>query len=510
MIPFPHRFAGTAGRFELPATPRIAGPTELVELVRQEVPSLVWSQVDNRPDVVLELDPGLVAEGYRLRVEPTTVTIQAGADAGAFYAIQTMKQLLPADACRRARIPGQVWSMPTGLIEDAPTFSWRGCMLDVARHFLPKTFVLKLIDLLAFHKLNVLQLHLTDDEGWRFQSDRYPRLTEVGGWRQETKMYRVESGDGTPHGGFYTKADLAEIVAYAARRFVTVVPEIEMPAHSLAAINAYPILSTDPDAQGNDSTPPGQATVNVEDTTFEFVFGVLEEVLEVFPSEFVHIGGDEVPPEPWLGDPRAQAKMRELGLTEPVQLQAWFMGNVDRWLADRGRRMVCWHDIDPTDLTPGAVVMSWRDNAGGSAAARAGRDTVMAPHTSTYLDYYQSDSPDEPVAMGGPNTVEVILGHEPVPAELSTEEAARVLGTQCELWTEYMPTPERVEYMAFPRICAFAETAWRSDRNRSYPEFLERLRPHLDRLDALGVGYRPLDGPHPWQAGGTGRLKRLD
>jgi len=271
MIPLPHRYAGTAGTFELPTTPRIAGPSELIELVRQELSGLGvrWLEVapDDGPDVMLGIDSRLVAEGYRVRIEPSLVTLEGGSDAGVFYALQTFKQLLPASACRRAAMPGLSWSVPTGLIDDAPTFRWRGCMLDVARHFLPKAFVFKLIDLLAFHKLNVLQLHLTDDEGWRFESRRYPRLTEVGGWRRETRMYRVPTGDGTPHGGFYTQADLAEIVAYAARRFVTVVPEIEMPAHSLAAVNAYPVLGTDPDAQGIDSTPRGQRTLNVEDTT---------------------------------------------------------------------------------------------------------------------------------------------------------------------------------------------------------------------------------------------------
>lgn len=499
MIPLPQRSSLSSERFSFAATTRLTGPVELTDLVRQELGGLGvrWSEAGPLPALTVGHDPALAREGYAVRISTDTVELSGGSAAGVFYGLQTLRQLLPASALRRAQ-GFRDWTLPCGEIADEPALSWRGLMMDVARHFMPKDFLFKLIDLLALHKLNVLQLHLTDDEGWRFDCARYPLLTLVGGWRPETQMYAQPTADGTPHGGFYTQDDLAELVAYAAQRFVTIVPEIEMPAHAGAAIRAYPALGT-----AEPST-----VLNVEDATLSFVFDVLDEVLAVFPSEFVQVGGDEVPPGPWERDPGAVARMRALGLTDAALLRDWFMGEVGRWLDARGRRAVTWGGLDPRFAPPNAAVMSWQSIEAGVEAVRSGRDAVMAPASPTYFDAYQSESGDEPMVMGGLTTVESLVAYEPVPASLSAAEAARVLGTQSQLWTEYLPTPARVEYQVFPRLCAFAEAAWRTTQSRSYADFLPRLRAQLPRLDALGVGYRPLEGPHPWQRGGTGRFQR--
>jgi hexosaminidase len=524
MIPWPMSYAEREGSFVLDDEVVLDAPPELAEIVARELQGFgprrgaggeaaaegasgVAGGETRR--MILEVDTSLPDEGYHLDVTPDQVRVRGGAPAGVFYAIQTLKQLLPPDAYRAAHASRTAWRVPCCQIEDRPTHSWRGCLLDVARHFMPKHFLLRLIDLLAMHKLNVLQLHLTDNDGWRVESTRYPRLTQVGAWRAETKWWWEERGDGIPHGGFYTQADLREIVAYAGQRFVTVVPEIEMPAHTFAAITAYPELGPHPDAPPQSSVPAKHDDVlNVEDSTLEFFQNVLDEVLEIFPSTFIHIGGDECPKEPWRNSPRAQQRMRELGLANEDELQSWFITQMDTWLTAKGRRLVGWDEILEGGLAPGATVMSWRGEEGGITAARAGHDVVMAPTSPTYFDYYQSTSADEPLAIGGHVPLEAVYAYEPIPEGLSQAEASHVLGAQFQVWTEFLSAGPHVEYMAFPRACAFAEAVWRSRRDRSYEEFLERLDQHLERLDALSVNYRPVSGPLPWQKGGTGRFNR--
>ncbi|GAA2758325.1 family 20 glycosylhydrolase [Actinopolymorpha rutila] len=512
MIPWPTSYLPGQGSFTLDDATVVEGPPALSEIWRTDLGALAArtpATGDGCSRVDLDLDAGLPAEGYHLEVRPEVVRIRGGSPAGVFYAVQTLRQLLPPDSLRRAAVGPALTTVPCCVVEDAPAHGWRGGLLDVARHFVPKEFVLRYVDLLALHKLNVLQLHLTDNDGWRFESRKYPRLTEVGGWRPETRWVWEESGDGTPHGGFYSRADLAEIVAYAASRFVTIVPEIEMPAHTFAAIAAYPELGNDPDLAPQTCVPStGHDVVNVEESTVTVFTDVLAEVLEVFPSPFVHIGGDECPKEPWRNSPRAQARMRELGLADEDALQSWFVRRMDDWLSAHGRRLVGWDEILEGGLASGATVMSWRGESGGVTAARAGHDVVMAPTDPTYFDYYQSDQDDEPLTIGGLNTLESVYAYEPVPAELTGPEAKHVLGAQFQLWGEFQPNGASVEYMTFPRACAFAEAVWRERRTRSYEEFRDRLVAHLPRLDALGVNYRPLDGPRPWQRGGRGRFNR--
>lgn len=437
-------------------------------------------------------------EGYRLVVHPHRVEISAFQPAGVFYGIQSLRHLLPSDIFRRALVAGVSWAAPCATIEDAPRFSWRGMHLDVGRHFMPKEFVLKYIDLIAMHKMNVLHLHLTEDQGWRIEIKRYPNLTSVGSLRKESMVGHYEENrfDGTPTGGFYTQDDIREIVRYAQDRFVNVVPEIEMPGHSQAAIAAYPELgNTGQQVEVRTKWGVSDYVYNVDDSTIAFLQNVLAEVLELFPSTFIHIGGDEAPKTQWHAGAAAQAKMRALGLKDEHELQSWFIRQIDQYLAKRGRRLVGWDEILEGGLAPGATVMSWRGEHGGVAAAKAGHDVVMTPGDSTYFDHYQSGNHEaEGVAIGGYLPLQKVYAYEPVPKELSPEQAKHVLGSQGQLWTEYIPDPKRLEYMAFPRACALSEVLWSPAKEKDYKGFLIRLSEHLKRLDVLDVNYRRLDG----------------
>ncbi|MFJ8050848.1 beta-N-acetylhexosaminidase [Streptomyces luteogriseus] len=478
---------------------------------------------DAEGGIGLQLAPGLGPEEYRLVSDDSGVRVEGGSAAGVFWGAQTLRQLLGPDAYRRAPLGrDRAWTVPYLTIEDAPRFRWRGLMLDVARHFMPKDGVLRYLDLMAAHKLNVFHFHLTDDQGWRIEIKRHPRLTEIGSWRARTKTGHRASPlwEDKPHGGYYTQDDIREIVAYAAERHITVVPEIDVPGHSQAAIAAYPELgNTDVLA----ASVEGGAALSVWDTwginpnvlaptdnTLRFYEGVFEEVLELFPSEFVHVGGDECPKDQWRRSETAQARIRELGLADEDELQSWFIKHFDAWLSARGRRLIGWDEILEGGLAEGAAVSSWRGYAGGIAAARAGHDVVMCPEQQVYLDHRQDPGPEEPVPIGWVRTLEDVYRFEPVPPELTPEEARHVLGTQANLWTEVMEDHARVDYQAFPRLAAFAEVAWSAlpaPAERDFAGFQRRMAAHYRRLDALGVAYRPPTGPLPWQRrpGVTGR-----
>nr|WP_307835255.1 beta-N-acetylhexosaminidase [Streptomyces adelaidensis] len=468
-----------------------------------------------RGRIVLAIDPILPPEGYRLVVDEFPVLIQGGSAAGVFYGAQTLRQLLDPDAFRRAPVrPGQDWDLPHITIEDSPRFAWRGLMLDVARHFLPKDQILRHLDLMAAHKLNVLHFHLTDDQGWRIEIERYPRLTEVGSWRARTKFGHRASPlwEEKPHGGYYTKDDIREIVAYAAERHISVVPEIDIPGHSQAAIAAYPELGNTDVIDTTSLTVWDTWGINKNvlaptDNTLRFFEGVFEEVLELFPSTFVHIGGDECAKDQWKESAGAQARIRELGLSDEDELQSWFIRHFGNWLTARGRRLIGWDEIleggtTEVGLAAGAAVSSWRGYAGGITAARAGHDVVMCPEQQVYLDHRQDGGPDEPVPIGFVRTLEDVFRFEPVPSELTPDEARHVLGTQANVWTEVMEDPARVDYQTYPRLAAFAEVAWSwlpAPAERDFADFERRMTVHYRRLDALGVGYRPPSGPRPWQ-----------
>ncbi|MFD6341991.1 beta-N-acetylhexosaminidase [Streptomyces sp. NPDC060131] len=458
------------------------------------------------PDIARELGP----EGYRISVDAEAIRIEGGAAAGVFWGAQTVRQLLGPDAYRRAPLdPAREWSVPMTLIEDAPRFGWRGLMLDVSRHFMPKDGVLRYLDLLAAHKLNVFHFHLTDDQGWRVEIKKHPRLTEVGSWRSRTKWgHRAsELWEEKPHGGYYTQDDIREIVAYAAERHITVVPEIDIPGHSQAAIAAYPELgNTDViDTTSLTVWDTWGVTANVlapTDNTLRFYEDVFEELLTLFPSTFIHVGGDECVKDQWKESPAAQARIAELGLADEDGLQSWFIRHFDRWLAERGRRLIGWDEILEGGLAPGAAVSSWRGYAGGIAAAKAGHDVVMCPEQQVYLDHRQAAGDDEPMPIGYVRTLEDVYRFEPLPPELTEEEAAHVLGTQANVWTEVMHDSSRVDYQVFPRLAAFAEVAWSdlpAPAERDVADFEQRMTEHYRRLDALGVEYRPPGGPLPWQ-----------
>ncbi|HZP54368.1 beta-N-acetylhexosaminidase [Actinocrinis sp.] len=451
---------------------------------------------------------GLGPEGYRLTVTTSGATLEAETSAGLFYAAQTLRTLLPSAAFRRAPISSGPWDVPAVTITDRPRFGWRGALLDVARHFLPKQDVLRFIDLIALHKLNVLHLHLTDDQGWRLEIRRYPRLTEVGSWRRESPLgdRRHDRFDGRPHGGFYTQDDIREIVAYAAARHITVVPEIDVPGHAGAAIAAYPHLgNTD---SPNQPDQPEVATrwgildnvLNAEESTLQFLRDVFDEVVELFPSKHIGVGGDECPTGPWENSPRAKGHIAERELPDADALRFWYVARLAEHLATHGRVLYGWDEICDGGLPADAVVASWRGITGAITAAKRGHDVVLCPEDQVYLDWRQSDDPGEPTPIGKVSSLAHVYAFEPVPAALSESEAQHVLGAQCNIWTEHIDSARAVDYMAFPRLTAFAETVWSDPRDRDFDDFARRLAVHERRLDALGVEYRRASGPLPWQS----------
>ncbi len=446
-------------------------------------------QRDN--SIVLGTDASLGrlgAEGYLLSVSPERVLIRALKPAGAFYGCQSLRQLLPPAIYAAAARGGVAWRIPCVRIEDHPRFQWRGAMVDVARHFMPKQFLLKFIDLLAMHKMNVLHLHLTDNQGWRVEIKKYPKLIRVGSIRATERIGQPGeklAPDAVPYGGYYSQADLREIVAYARRRYVRVMPEIEMPGHCEAAIAAYPELGNTA-KQLEVSTHRGisKNIFNVDEKTIHFLQDVLAEVLDIFPGRFIHVGGDEVPKDQWKASPRAQARRKQLGLKSEEELQSYFMRRMDEFLAAHGRRLVGWDEILEGGLAPGAVVMSWRGVEGGIAAARAGHDVVMAPNTYTYFNRRPAHGRGRRFLP-----LEKVYHYDPVPRELTPAEARHILGTQGQLWTALILYPDQLEYMAFPRLTALAEVAWTPAGRKDYAAFLQRLAVQVERFRVLGVNF---------------------
>jgi hexosaminidase len=442
------------------------------------------------PDLILSGN-----EGYTLEVSSQQVTITGAHLAGLFYGIQTLRQLLPVEIFSSAFIE-RSWGIPGVFIKDAPRFPWRGLMLDTARHFIPFQEILKIIDLLALHKMNVLHLHLTDDQGWRIEIKKYPRLTEIGSHRTATVIGHAgdpQGYDATPHAGFYSQDELREIVAYAEARFITVMPEIEIPGHAQAAVAAYPEFGvTGEPVEVGTNWGIFPYLYNPTEETLQFLQDVLSEVIEIFPGPFIHIGGDEACKQQWKSSARVQARIKELKLQDEEELQSWFLTHIGTFLARKGRRYMGWDEILEGGLPSGAAVMSWQGISGGILAAQADHDVVMTPYSHVYLDYYQSNDPAEPLAIGGYTPLDKIYSFEPVPAILTSEQAQHILGAQCNLWTEYVDGPEALEYMLFPRLIALAEVTWTPREQRNYTEFCQRLATHEDRLSRIPVNFRPV------------------
>jgi hexosaminidase len=435
-------------------------------------------------------------EGYRLVVNEGNVIIGANSAAGLFYGAMTLLQLLPpeifADIPKKGEAPDIDWKIPCVSITDAPRFPWRGMHLDVSRHFFPKDFIKRYIDLLALHKMNIFHWHLTDDQGWRIEIRRYPRLTDVGAWRSGSMIgpYSDMKFDSIPYGGFYTQEDIREVVSYAARRNVTIMPEIELPGHALAALAAYPSLScTGGPFEVGKAWGVYEDVFCTKETTFTFLENVLTEVADLFPGQYIHIGGDEVPKTRWKNCDSCQARMKSLGLKNEEELQGWFIARIEKFLNARGKKVIGWDEILDGGLAPNAAVMSWRGIDGGMAAARAKHYAVMTPGSTCYFDKYQGNPKFEPLAIGGYTPVEMVYAYEPVPPGLSPSEAQFILGAQGNVWTEYITTPEQVEYMALPRMAALSEVVWSPAGSREWKYFLGRLVPHLRVLDMLKVNY---------------------
>lgn len=524
IIPRPTSLHRRDGEFVLAEDTTLSYPDEAASVARlwrellAPATGLEFPRASDDAGVQFVLDSGSApaGEAYRLTVTRERILIIASANAGLRNAVQTVRQLLPPGNYKRGPVRGQRWKLPCVQIEDSPRFAWRGALLDVARRFMPTDFLFRLVDLLALHKLNVLHLHLTDDQGWRFPSETYPRLVEVGAWRRETIVgHQCDDTmkprfDGTPHGGYYTRQELADLVAYAAHRNVTVVPEIDMPGHMQAAVAAYPELGNDPDGV-RVRTEWGISThvLNISEHTMQFCRDILNEVADVFPSPYIHVGGDECPRTEWHQNTLVQQRIAALGLAGTDAVQPWFTRQVSEILRATERAPVGWDEIMDGGAPQSAVVMSWRGVGGGIRAAREGHDVVMCPGQPCYFDHYQSPDPDEPLAIHGLNPIEDVYAFDPMPPDLPDPFASRVLGTQLLLWTCYTPTAGDVEYIAFPRGCALAEAAW-STGPREFEDFKARLAVHLGRLDVLSVNYRPLSGPLPWQKGGSGPNRRYD
>lgn len=435
-------------------------------------------------------EKALGTEGYRLKIGERQIDIVANQPAGLFYACQTLRQLLPASVYAKTK-KSAVWLIPTGEVTDYPRFSWRGMHLDVSRHFYGAKFIKEFIDWLAIHKMNTFHWHLTDDGGWRQESAAFPKLTSIGAWREKQdaewsytglKFPGKDGGKGT-YGGFYTQDEIREVVRYASERFINVVPEIEMPGHSTAAIAAYPELACDDAAAvaeykktvGSDAVPmvcPGK------DNTLRFFETILDETLALFPSKFIHIGADEVDKSIWKVCPTCQKRMADEKLGSVEELQSWFVRHFDKYLTSKGRRLVGWDEILEGGLAPGATVMSWRGIEGGIAAAKAGQEVVMSPTSHCYFDFSYATTPTKQV-----------YGYDPVPAELDETQAARILGAQGNIWTEWLSTEEEIEMMAWPRGAALAEAVWSPKGTRDFDAFSQRLEKHYARFEELGIAY---------------------
>ena len=431
-------------------------------------------------------DESLPAEGYELNVDGEGIEVRASQFPGFLYALQSLEQLLPAAVYGTEPAPDAAWEVPCVKIADAPRFAYRGMHLDVARHFFSVDEVKRYIDVMAIHKLNTLHWHLTDDQGWRIEIKRYPELTAVGSIRKAT-VVRKEWGtyDGTPYGGFYTQDEIRDVVKYAADRGVTVIPEIDLPGHMLAALTAYPELGCTGGPYevwgrwgvADDVLCPGR------EKTFEFLEGVLTEVMELFPSEYIHIGGDECPKVRWEKCPRCQAKIRQLGLKDDGEhtaehyLQSYVTDRIGKFLAQHGRRIIGWDEILEGRAPSDAVVMSWRGSEGGIAAAKLGHDVIMTPNSHFYFDYYQSlDTDAEPFGIGGYIPMEQVYSYDPAFPELTPEQQKHILGVQANLWTEYVLSDEHLEYMLLPRLAALSEVQWCQPETKDWNRFIGSFR----------------------------------
>ena len=458
------------------------------------------------------VDSALGKGAYQLSIEPDRLTLSAADDLGAFYGAQSLRQLMP-EYLEENTSEHLDFYLPTGLIKDRPKFAYRGMHLDVGRHFFGPDDIKKYIDYLAMLKMNYFHWHLTEDQGWRIEIKAYPRLTQHGAVRQETLLGHYSDQphefDKTPYGGFYTQEEVKDIVAYAAQKHITIIPEIEMPGHAQAAISAYPELGCT-----HQAVPVATKWGIFEDIycaseqTFSFLETVLEEVMALFPGPYIHIGGDEAPKAHWSDCPNCQGVIQARGLADEHELQSYFITRIEAFINAHDKQIIGWDEILEGGLAPNATVMSWRGTEGGIQAAKQHHPVIMTPTSHCYFDYYQSDLPEEPLAIGGYLPLKKVFSYNPIPHELSKEEAQYVLGAQGNVWTEYMPDFKQVEYMVFPRILALSEVVWHGPAKAIDPEYAQftmRVAAFLKRLDAMGVNY----ANHLYDLESVHRVERL-
>jgi len=464
-----------------------------------DIPIILYKEArEVKEDIILSLIKGEPEnnEGYQLNISKGGVVISSNTGNGVFYGIQSFLQLIPPTEFM-AENKGNL-QVPGVFIKDEPRFEYRGMHLDVSRHFFSKEFILKYIDVMAMYKFNTFHWHLTDDNGWRLEIKKYPLLTEISAWRVDHEdqpwigREPQAKGEEATYGGFYTQEDVREIIQYAQKKYIKIIPEIEMPGHVREVFAAYPELS----CKGKKlSVIPGSYWPNTDifcagkEETFVFIQNVLDEVIELFPSEYIHIGGDEADKTEWEKCSLCQKRMREEGLKNEHELQSYFIKRVEKYLISKGKKMIGWDEILEGGLAPEATVMSWRGMQGGIDAAKQGHDVIMTPTSHCYFDYYQADPEFEPKAIGGFTTLKKVYSFEPIPPELTKEEANHVLGAQANIWTEYIPTAEHAEYMAFPRMIALAEVVWSPKEKRNWRHFNRRLQTHFKYLDHKNINY---------------------
>ncbi len=504
VIPLPMDIVETKGEpFKLTSATKIIFPegnealkqnaeflANYLQELTQRKPSLTTSTSEKNA-IILKTDlKNSNPEAYEIIVSSNTIIINGSTDAGVFYGIQTLRKSTPVGTSN------VLYTSVT--IKDEPRFKHRGVMLDVARHYQSAEYVKKFIDMLALHNINVFHWHLTDDQGWRIEIKKYPKLTQVGSQRKETVIGRnTNEYDGTPYGGFYTQDEIKDIVRYAKERHITIVPEIDLPGHMLAAMAAYPELGCTGGPYEvaktwgvfEDVLCPGK------DSTFVFLQDVLTEVMQLFPSKYIHIGGDECPKVRWENCPNCQKRIKELGLKngkhpKEFYLQSYVIARIEKFLNEHGRSIIGWDEILEGELAPNATVMSWRGMEGGIEASKLGHDVIMTPTDYCYFDYYQSQAVDnEPLAIGGYVPLKKVYDFEPMSKKLSKEQQVHIIGAQANLWTEYIQKPEHVEYMMLPRLAAMSEVMWSKPEKKNYDDFLKRLPNLLEKYDKIGFAY---------------------
>jgi hexosaminidase len=448
--------------------------------------------------IQFKVNPNFHKEAYKVEVINNTITVTAKENAGFIYGLETIRQLLPVAIESKFAVTTEKWQIPNVTITDEPRFQWRGLMLDLSRHFFDKNYVMETIDRLAMHKMNVLHLHLVDDQGWRIEIKKYPKLTEVGAWRvdQENVAWNarltVNPDEKGTYGGFLTQEELKEIVQYAAAKNIEIIPEIEMPAHVSSAIAAYPELACFNQRIGVPSGglwPITDIYCAGKESTFEFLQHVIDEIITIFPSKYIHIGGDEATKTNWEKCPDCQKRMKDNGLKNTHELQSYFVKRMEKYINSKGKKIIGWDEILEGGLAPEATVMSWRGTQGGIDAAKQGHDVIMTPESPCYFNFYQGPQNEEPVAFDAYNPLSEVYKFDPVVSTMTPQEAGHVLGGQANLWAEHLPGPKDSEYMIFPRLAALSEVLWSTKESRNWNDFTTRLASLLTRYDYLGINY---------------------